>query len=73
MSMQDPDAHSMFVDAEGQLAEHMCQVRLIGLTFARAFELRRIHSQHRPDDCRVHLQVAVWLSERGESGAGADI
>ncbi|MEU4318280.1 hypothetical protein AB0F85_14285 [Nocardia fluminea] len=65
MSNPDPHAQNMFVAAEGHLAEHMCQVQLLGLTLPRALELRALHSRHRPDDCRVHLQVAVWLWEWG--------
>ncbi|MGW0323504.1 hypothetical protein ACWFRF_01620 [Nocardia sp. NPDC055165] len=65
MSTPDPNAQNMFVDAAGLLAEHMCQVQLLGLTFTRALELQALHNQHRPDDCRVHLQVAVWLWEWG--------
>jgi hypothetical protein len=65
MSTPDANRQNMFVDADGRLAEHMCQVQLLGLTFTRALELRALHNRHRPDDCRVHLQVAVWLWERG--------
>lgn len=63
----DPNAEKTFVHADGKLAEHMCHVVLIELTLMRASELRRIHREHRPDDCGVHLQAAVYMVERGES------
>ncbi|WP_232236121.1 hypothetical protein [Nocardia sp. BMG51109] len=53
-----------FVQADGPLAEFMCQVRLLELTEARARELRFAHRDHPPDECLVHLAVAVFLLER---------
>ncbi len=50
-----------FVDADGKLAEWLCDVQLLNLTTKRAQQLRRIHQLHRPDDCSVHLAAAVLL------------
>ncbi|WP_280329837.1 hypothetical protein [Nocardia wallacei] len=50
-----------FVQADGPLAEHMCQVQLLGLTAGRAYELRFAHRHHHPDECLVHLAVALFL------------
>ncbi|MEU4706760.1 hypothetical protein AB0G00_10020 [Nocardia salmonicida] len=50
-----------FVQADGRLAEFMCQVHLLELTPERAEHLRHIHRFHRPDECFVHLQVAYLL------------
>ncbi|WP_198036817.1 hypothetical protein [Nocardia sp. BMG51109] len=50
--------------ADGPLAEHMCQVQLLELTEARAYELRFAHRNHHPDECLVHLTVALFLLER---------
>ncbi|WP_280314320.1 hypothetical protein [Nocardia wallacei] len=52
-----------FVHADGRMAEVLCQARLLGLTPARAEELRRIHRHHPPDDCLVHLAALVLLDE----------
>nr|WP_040753882.1 hypothetical protein [Nocardia transvalensis] len=57
----DPLHGSTFVQADSHLAEHMCQVRLLELTMGRAFELRIAHRNHPPDECLVHLAVAVFL------------
>lgn len=58
-----PDAlrHSTFVQADGKLAEVMCQVYLLELTVERARELRWIHREHPPDECIVHLEAAALL------------
>ncbi|GAB2694237.1 hypothetical protein [Nocardia thraciensis] len=50
-----------FVSADSPLAEHMCQVQLLELTRTRAFELRYAHRHHHPDECLVHLAVAMFL------------
>ncbi len=57
----DPLDHSIFVHADGRLAELMCQVHLLELTPERARELRHIHCLHPPDECIVHLQAAYLL------------
>ena len=61
--MSEPLDSNVFVQANGRLAEFMCQVRLLDLTPERAHELRWIHREHRPDECMVHLAVAVLLAE----------
>ncbi|NKY29553.1 hypothetical protein [Nocardia gamkensis] len=53
--------HKTFVQAEGKLAEHLCNVHLLDLTPERAGQLRNIHAEHRPDDCLVHLAAAYLL------------
>ncbi|MFE3444995.1 hypothetical protein ACFXNW_18340 [Nocardia sp. NPDC059180] len=50
-----------YVQADGRLAEHLCQVHLLDLTRERAWELLDLHREHRPDDCMVHLAVATLL------------
>lgn len=57
----DPMGQRAFVHADGKLAEFMCQVHLLGLTPARARELRTIHGAHCPDECIVHLEAAYLL------------
>ncbi len=57
----DPSEQRAFVHADGKLAEFMCQVHLLGLTTARARELRTIHGAHCPDECIVHLEAAYLL------------
>ncbi|MEU2035940.1 hypothetical protein [Nocardia amamiensis] len=59
--MPDPMEHKTFVQADGMLAEFMCQVHLMGLTVERARELRCIHREHHPDECAVHLEAAYLL------------
>ncbi|WP_169810426.1 hypothetical protein [Nocardia arthritidis] len=49
------------MQAEGKLAEHLCNVHLLDLTPERAGQLRNIHAEHRPDDCLVHLAAAYLL------------
>ena len=61
MPLHDPRDGTAFVQADGVLAEHLCQVRLLDLTVGRAHELRFLHRFHRPDDCLVHLAAAVFL------------
>ncbi|WP_174188491.1 hypothetical protein [Nocardia barduliensis] len=61
MTSSDPLQHKTFVQADGMLAECMCQVHLLELTVGRARELRRIHRLHRPDECIVHLEAAYFL------------
>jgi hypothetical protein len=65
--MASPDPlHRTFVQADGMLAEFMCQVHLLELTVERAHELRYIHRLHRPDECTVHLESAhLLLIEEG--------
>ncbi|WP_245547931.1 hypothetical protein [Nocardia pneumoniae] len=53
--------HKTFVQADGMLAEYMCQVHLMELTADRARELRHIHRAHPPDECVVHLEAAYLL------------
>ncbi|WP_280316638.1 hypothetical protein [Nocardia wallacei] len=52
-----------FVHADGQLAELLCQARLLGLTPARAEYLRWMHRHHPPDDCSVHLAALLLLDD----------
>ncbi|MGW4090225.1 hypothetical protein [Nocardia sp. NPDC004750] len=61
--MTSPDhlPHRVFVQADGMLAEFMCQVHLLDLTLERARELRYIHRLHRPDECIVHLEASCLL------------
>ncbi|MFJ1457468.1 hypothetical protein [Nocardia sp. N2S4-5] len=59
--MSDPLEHNAFVYADGMLAEVMCQVHLMELTFDRALELRHVHRFHHPDECIVHLEAAHFL------------
>lgn len=59
--MPEPLEQRTFVQADGMLAEFMCQVHLLELTPERAEELRYIHRFHRPDECIVHLQAAYLL------------
>lgn len=61
MTMPDPPPHRTFVQADGKLAEFMCEVHLMELTPERAGELRHIHRHHHPDECIVHLQSAYLL------------
>lgn len=56
-----PGQHRTFVQADGKLAEFMCQVSLIELTVERARELRYIHRLHHPDECIVHVEAAYLL------------
>ncbi|MFF7941043.1 hypothetical protein ACFZC5_15125 [Nocardia gamkensis] len=58
MTSPDPLHHRTFVQADGLLAEFMCQVHLLELTLVRARELRYIHRLHHPDECIVHLEAA---------------
>ncbi|NEW36862.1 hypothetical protein GV794_23840 [Nocardia cyriacigeorgica] len=53
--------HSIYVQADGRLAEHMCRVHLLDLTLPRARQLLDVHRRHLPDDCMVHLAAAVLL------------
>ncbi|WP_306359806.1 hypothetical protein [Nocardia sp. CC227C] len=55
-----------FVQADSPLAEHLCQVQLLELTRGGAFELRYAHRHHHPDECLVHLAVAVFLLEAAD-------
>lgn len=66
MSAAASAPHTVFVQADGLLAEYLCSVELLGLTLERAEHLRRIHSGHRPDDCLVHLAAAVFLIEAAD-------
>lgn len=59
--MSNPRQHRTFVQADGKLAEFMCQVSLMELTVERARELRYIHRFHHPDECVVHLEAAYLL------------
>lgn len=61
MTLSDPVCPKTFCDADSLLPEYMCQVYLMGLTPARARQLRRIHRFHPPDECVVHLQTATML------------
>lgn len=66
MTQPDPANTNTFVNADGILAEFMCQVHLLELTVDRAYELRHIHRFHRPDECVVHLEAAYLLLDEGE-------
>ncbi len=59
--MPEPLPHRTFVQADGKLAEFMCQVSLMDLTLNRARELLYIHRFHHPDECIVHLEAAYLL------------
>lgn len=61
MNRPEPMPERTFVQADGKLAEFMCQVHLMELTLDRAEELRYIHRQHHPDECIVHLEAAYLL------------
>ncbi|MGW5553656.1 hypothetical protein ACWESP_25780 [Nocardia beijingensis] len=70
MTTPGPMPHNTFVQADGKLAEFMCQVHLMDLTPARAWELRHIHRLHHPDECIVHLEAAyLLLSDEGGWGS----
>ncbi len=64
--MPDPLPHRTFVQADGKLAEFMCQVSLMDLTLNRARELRYIHRFHHPDECIVHLEAAYLLLDESD-------
>ncbi len=64
--MPDPLPHRTFVQADGKLAEFMCQVSLMDLTLNRARELRNIHRFHHPDECIVHLEAAYLLLDESD-------
>ncbi|MBF6169562.1 hypothetical protein IU486_33310 [Streptomyces gardneri] len=59
--MTDPVKHRTFLQADGVLAEFMCQVHLLELTPERALQLQYIHREHHPDECLVHLAAACLL------------
>ncbi|MGN2635058.1 hypothetical protein ACTD5D_02445 [Nocardia takedensis] len=59
--MPEPLRHRTFVQAEGMLAEFMCQVHLMELSVGRAEQLRHIHRFHHPDECVVHMEAAYFL------------
>ncbi|MBF6465716.1 hypothetical protein IU427_11095 [Nocardia beijingensis] len=61
MNASNHPQHRTFVQAEGMLAEFMCQVHLLELTLERARELRHIHRLHHPDECIVHLEAACLM------------
>ncbi|WP_433194009.1 hypothetical protein ACQP1G_35300 [Nocardia sp. CA-107356] len=65
--MANPLNHRTFVQADGVLAEYMCQVHLMELTRERAHQLLRIHRYHHPDDCAVHAEAAYLLVCEDES------
>lgn len=65
--MANPLNHRTFVQAEGVLAEYMCQVHLMELTVERAHQLLEIHRYHHPDDCVVHAEAAYLLVCEDES------
>lgn len=66
MSAPDPLPYKTFVQADGKLAEFMCQVYPLELTVERARELRHIHRFHHPDECIVHLEAAYLLLVEGD-------
>ncbi|WP_040787239.1 hypothetical protein [Nocardia pneumoniae] len=53
----------LFVHADRPLAEHLCRIRLIGLTVECARQLRWLHRHHPPDDCLVHLAAPHLLAD----------
>ncbi|WP_043732611.1 hypothetical protein [Nocardia asiatica] len=59
--MPEPLRHRTFVQADGMLAEFMCQVHLMELSVERAEQLRHIHRFHHPDECVVHMEAAYFL------------
>jgi hypothetical protein len=61
MTTSNPGGDCTFVQADGVLAEVMCQVRLLELTVERARQLLYIHCEHHPDECMVHLEAAYLL------------
>ncbi|BDT94135.1 hypothetical protein IFM12275_41110 [Nocardia sputorum] len=65
MSRPEPMPERTFVQADGKLAEFMCQVHLMELTLERARELRHAHRFHHPDECIVHLEAAYLLLTEG--------
>ncbi|MFI6958511.1 hypothetical protein ACIBJI_34210 [Nocardia sp. NPDC050408] len=65
--MTNSFSHRTFVQAEGVLAEYMCQVHLMELTPKRARQLLEIHRYHHPDDCVVHAEAAYLLLSENES------
>ncbi|MGS2807666.1 MULTISPECIES: hypothetical protein [Nocardia] len=67
MTTPNPRGDSTFVQADGMLAEVMCQVHLLELTVERARRLRYIHREHHPDECVVHLEAAYLLLIEGDS------
>ncbi|MBF6299085.1 hypothetical protein IU459_16265 [Nocardia amamiensis] len=66
MSRPEPMPERTFVQADGKLAEFMCQVHLMELTLERARELRYVHRFHHPDECIVHLEAAYLLLTEGD-------
>ncbi|WP_405182028.1 hypothetical protein OG225_13635 [Nocardia sp. NBC_01377] len=52
-----------FVHANSRLAEHLCGLHVTDLTVARARRLQKIHGEHHPDDCLIHLAAAAMLLE----------
>ncbi|MGY1947344.1 hypothetical protein [Nocardia asiatica] len=62
----NPGGSTTFVQADGVLAEVMCQVCLLGLTVERARQLLDIHCEHHPDECLVHLEAAYLLMIEGD-------
>lgn len=61
MTPPGPLNHRTFIQADGILAEFICQAHLIELTVERALELLDIHRHHHPDECIVHLESAYLL------------
>ncbi|WP_216914124.1 hypothetical protein [Nocardia noduli] len=61
MKFSHTSTRDAYVRADSRLAEHLCGLRLTDLTVERARELRKLHNDHRPDDCRVHLAAAARL------------
>ncbi|WP_280475909.1 hypothetical protein [Nocardia asiatica] len=66
MTASNPGGDTTFVQADGVLAEVMCQVCLLGLTVERARQLLDIHCEHHPDECLVHLEAAYLLMIEGD-------
>ncbi len=64
--MPDQPQRKEYVKADGKLAERWCHAHLLELTVPRALDLQCIHGTHRPDDCFVHLQVAMFLLEAND-------
>ncbi len=60
--MSAPALPHMFVHADGELAEYLCHVELLGLTRSRAEVLHALHHGCRREDCLVIAATELHLS-----------